>query len=154
MTPSQTLASLGLTLPNVAAPIGHYVPAQVVGDLAYTSGQLPFIDGALPARGPLSGPEDVDQGAELARLAALNALAAIASVAGGLDAVKRVVSVVVYVASTPDFTQQPAVANGASDLLAAVFGEAGRHVRSAVGASSLPMDSPVEVALVCQVGGA
>jgi len=147
----RNLAELGLELPAVPTPGGSYVPALRVGDLVHTSGQLPFRDGALPATGPLAGPADVPRGTELARQAALNALAAAAQAAGGLDVIARVVSVIVYVASAPAFTQQSAVANGASDLLTAVFGEAGRHVRTAVGVACLPLDSPVEVALVCQV---
>ena len=154
MTASEKLAALGLSLPDTPTPKGHYVPAVVVGDLVYTSGQLPRIDGALPSSGPLRGPDDVGRGAELARVATLNGLAAIASLTGSLDVVTRVVSVIVYVASTPEFTQQPLVANGASDLLLAVFGEAGQHVRTAIGVAVLPLDAPVEVALVCQVAPA
>lgn len=151
-TPSQRLAGLGLTLPGVAAPVAAYVPALRDGDLVHTSGQLPFVDGALPATGKVgagAGLVAPDVATELARTAALNALAAAASVAGGLDQLAGVVKVVVYVASDPGFTGQPAVANGASELLAAVFGSS--HARSAVGVAVLPLDSPVELEIVARV---
>ncbi|MCL2317362.1 MAG: RidA family protein [Actinomycetia bacterium] len=150
MTASQHLSSLGLALPAVPTPVGSYVPATRAGDLVYTSGQLPLVDGVLADTGVLASPDDVPRGAALARTAALNAVAAAASVAGGLDAITRVVSVTVYVASAPGFYAQAGVANGASDLLVALFGDAGRHVRAAVGVACLPLDAPVEVALVVQ----
>ncbi|RCK68034.1 RidA family protein [Desertihabitans brevis] len=152
-TPTARLAALGLTLPPVAAPLAAYVPATVVGDQVWTSGQLPLVEGALPLTGLVGRDVSVEQGTELARLCALNGLAAAASVAGGLDRIGRVLKAVVYVASAPGFTGQPAVGNGASQLLGDVFGEAGAHVRSAVGAAALPLDAPVEVELVLQLAG-
>ncbi len=144
------LAELGLTLPPVAAPVAAYVPAVVDGQLVWTSGQLPFVDGALPATGLVGDGEGLvpaEDAAHLARLCALNALAAIGSVAD-LDAVTRIVKVVGFVASAPGFTGQPVVVNGASDLLGQVFGDAGRHARSAVGVAALPLGAPVEVEVV------
>ena len=147
------LAELGLTLPPVAAPLAAYVPAVVDGGLVWTAGQLPFVDGALPATGVVGDGEGLvpaQDAAQLARLCALNALAAIGSVAD-LDDVRRIVKVVGFVASAPGFTGQPGVVNGASELLGQVFGEAGRHARSAVGVAALPMGSPVEVELVASL---
>lgn len=144
------LAELGLELPAVAAPAGAYVPAVVSGNLVYTAGQLPFIDGALPATGKVGAAVSAEEAASYAARAALNALAAAAESIGSLDRVTRIVKVVVFVASDPAFTAQPAVANGASALLGDVFGEAGRHARSAVGVAVLPLDSPVEVELVLE----
>lgn len=146
MTASQTLASLGIELPTVVAPLGSYLPALVDGRRVHTSGQLPIdAEGNLVA-GRLGADLDVATGQQAARTAALNALAAVASVAD-LDAVARVVKVTVFVNSDPSFTDQAAVANGASDLLAQVFGDAGRHVRSAVGVAVLPRNAAVEVEL-------
>jgi enamine deaminase RidA (YjgF/YER057c/UK114 family) len=148
------LAELGLTLPPVAAPVAAYVPAVVDGSLVWTSGQLPFVDGALPATGVVGDGEGLvpaQDAAQLARLCALNALAAIGSVAD-LDDVRRIVKVVGFVASAPGFTGQPAVVNGASELLGQVFGDAGQHARSAVGVASLPLDAPVEVEIVAAIG--
>jgi enamine deaminase RidA (YjgF/YER057c/UK114 family) len=150
MSTSARLAELGIALPAVARPVAAYVPAARVGNQVWTSGQLPSIDGVLTATGKLGAAVTTEEGAAAARIAALNALAAVAAVAGGIDNVRRVVKVVVYVASTPEFTAQPAVANGASTLLGEVFGEAGAHVRSAVGVSVLPLDAPVEVELVVE----
>lgn len=147
-TPAERLAGLGLELPPVAAPVAAYVPAVRLGDQVWTSGQLPFQAGALTVTGKVGGSVTEADAKAAAAVAALNGLAAAASAAGGLDAIERIVKVVVYVASDPAFTAQPAVANGASELLGAVFGEAGRHVRSAVGVAVLPLDSPVEVELV------
>ena len=155
MSISQRLQGLGLSLPEVAPPVASYVPALRHGDLVWTSGQLPMVDGALPVTGVVGdGPEQVspEQATELARTAALNALAAIAAKVGNLDAVVQVVKVVGYVASDPAFTGQPGVVNGASDLLGEVFGEAGRHARSAVGVSALPLGAPVEIELVVALG--
>lgn len=145
------LAELGLSLPPVARPLAPYVPAVRVGDLIYTSGQLPTVDGQLVATGKVGEGVTPETAVECARTAALNALAAIAGQLGSLDEVARVVKVVVFVASTPDFIGQPAVGNGASQLIGEVFGEAGRHARSAVGVTSLPLDAPVEVELIVQV---
>jgi enamine deaminase RidA (YjgF/YER057c/UK114 family) len=148
------LAELGLVLPPVAAPVAAYVPAVVDGGLVWTSGQLPFVDGALPATGLVGDGEGLvpaQDAAQLARICALNALAAIGSVAD-LDDVRRIVKVVGFVASAPGFTGQPGVVNGASELLGQVFGDAGRHARSAVGVAALPLGAPVEVEVVAALG--
>ncbi len=150
----QSLAELGLAVPDVAAPVAAYVPALRQGELVFTSGQLPFVDGVLAATGKVGeGAEHVsaEQAKECARLCALNAIAAVKSVIGDLDSVTQVVKVVGFVASDPSFTGQPGVINGASELLGAAFGEAGIHARSAVGVSVLPMDTPVEVEIVVAV---
>jgi enamine deaminase RidA (YjgF/YER057c/UK114 family) len=151
-SPAERLAALGLELPPVAAPVAAYVPAVRTGYYVYTSGQLPFVDGKLLVTGKVGGLVTQDDAAALARIAALNALAAVASVAGGLDSITRVVKVTCFVASAPDFTGQPQVANGASELLLEVLGDAGRHARSAVGVAVLPLDSPVEVELIAEIG--
>lgn len=150
-TPEQRLADLGLTLPEVVKPVAAYVPAVRAGGFVYTAGQLPMVDGQLPATGKLGAEISVEEGAALARTCALNALAAAASVTGGLSGIARIVKVTGFVASTPGFTAQAQVVNGASELLLAVFGEAGRHARSAVGMAVLPLDSPVEVELIAEV---
>ncbi len=151
-TPSERLAALGLTLPPVAAPQAAYVPAVRTGDYVYVSGQLPIVDGKLQAVGKVGDAVSAEEAAALARICALNGLAAAASlVAGGLDAITRIVKVTGFVASVPSFTGQPAVINGASEFLIEVFGEAGRHARSAVGLAVLPLDSPVEVELIVEV---
>ena len=150
-TASQRLAALGLTLPPVAAPVAAYVPAVRTGNYVYTSGQLPFVDGKLQGAGKVGDAVAPDEAASLARIAALNALAAAASVAGGLDAIARVVKVTCFVASAPGFTGQAQVANGASELLIEVLGDAGRHARSAVGMAVLPLDTPVEVELIAEI---
>ena len=144
------LAELGLELPAVAKPVAAYVPAVVTGNLVFTSGQLPFIDGALPATGKVGSAVTPEDAAGFARQCALNALAAAAEAIGSLDRVTRVVKVVVFVNSAPGFTGQPAVANGGSELLGEVFGDAGRHARSAVGVAELPLDSPVELELILE----
>lgn len=148
---SDRLAELGLELPPVAAPVAAYVPALPVGDLVYTSGQLPTVAGRLIATGKVGDGVSTDSAVLCARTAVLNALAAVSDQAGGIDEIARVIRVVVFVASAPDFTDQAIVANGASQLLGDVFGDAGRHVRSAVGVAVLPLDAPVEVELVVQV---
>ncbi|MEP6852717.1 MAG: RidA family protein [bacterium] len=148
--PSQRLAELGVTLPKVVAPVGSYVPATRSGDYVHTSGQLPMVDGTMAATGKVGGAVGAEQAATMARACALNALAAIDALVG-LDAVARVVKVVGFVASVPEFTAQPAVVNGASDLLVDVFGAAGVHARSAVGVVTLPLDAPVEVELVVEL---
>jgi enamine deaminase RidA (YjgF/YER057c/UK114 family) len=150
VTPLARLAELGLTLPPVPVPVAAYVPAVRTGDLVFTSGQLPTVAGALPATGLVGAAVTAEQAKEMARTCALNALAAIDGVVG-LDNVVRVVKVVGFVASAPGFTGQPGVVNGASELIGAVFGEAGRHARSAVGVAMLPLDAPVEVELVVEV---
>jgi enamine deaminase RidA (YjgF/YER057c/UK114 family) len=151
MSPSARLADLGLTLPGVVPPLAAYVPASRAGDLVFTAGQLPMRDGTLLHVGKVGAEVSEADARGCAEQCALNALAAAASVAGGLDAIQQIVKVVVYIASTPDFVEQPSVANGASELLGAVFGDAGQHARSAVGAASLPLDAPVEVELVVRV---
>jgi enamine deaminase RidA (YjgF/YER057c/UK114 family) len=145
------LGELGLTLPAVAAPLAAYVPAARSGDLVWTSGQLPFVDGVLAATGKVGAEIDPDAATGLARTCALNALAAIKAEIGDLDGIVRVVKVVGFVASAPAFTGQPGVVNGASALLGEVFGDAGKHARSAVGVAVLPLDAPVEVEIVVQV---
>ena len=158
------LAELGITIPDIAAPVANYVPAVRSGNYVYTSGQLPFVDGKLPVTGkvgvgtsapdrtwavqPLVSPEVA---ADLAKQSALNALAAVKALVGSLDKVVRVVKVVGFVASDPAFTAQPAVINGASNVLGDIFGERGVHARSAVGVAVLPLDSPVEVELIVEV---
>jgi enamine deaminase RidA (YjgF/YER057c/UK114 family) len=151
VTPEERLAELGLAVPEVAKPLASYVPAVRSGQHVYTAGQLPLREGELITTGKVGGEVTEEQALECARQCGLNALAAVRAEIGELSAIKRVVKVVVFVASTPDFTGQPAVANGASDLFGEVFGEAGRHARSAVGVASLPRDAPVEVELVVEV---
>ncbi|MBF0673299.1 MAG: RidA family protein [Salinibacterium sp.] len=150
MSIEKRMAELGLELPAVAKPVAAYVPAVVAGNHVYTSGQLPFVDGALPATGKVGASVTAEDAAGYARQCALNALAAAASVIGSLDRVTRVVKVVGFVASDASFTGQPTVINGASELLGEVFGEIGQHARSAVGVAVLPLDSPVEVELVLE----
>jgi len=151
MTPEERLAELGLAVPEVAAPVAAYVPAVRSGNHVFTSGQLPMREGKLMATGKVGGEVTQAEAVECARQCALNALAAIRAELGELSAVKRVVKVVAFVASTPDFTAQPLVANGVSELLGDVFGDIGRHARSAVGVPVLPLDAPVEVELVVEV---
>ena len=150
MSHSARLTELGLTLPAVVPPVAVYVPAVRSGNLVWTSGQLPMVAGELPAIGKVGGQVTADQAKDLARTCALNALAAIDALVG-LDSVVRVVKVVGFVASVPDFTAQPGVINGASELLGEVFGDAGQHARSAVGVAVLPLDAPVEVEVVVEV---
>jgi len=150
-TPEERLAELGLTLPDVVPPVAAYVPAVRSGSLVWTSGQLPMVNGAMAATGKVGAEVDAETAKDLARICALNALAAIAAVTGDLSAVRRVVKVVGFVASAPGFTGQPGVVNGASELLGEVFGEMGRHARSAVGVAALPLDAPVEVEVVVEV---
>ncbi len=148
------LAELGITLPDVAVPVAAYVPAVRSGRYVYTAGQLPFVDGALPATGKVGDGERLvapETAADLARTCALNALAAVRSVVGSLDDVARVVKVTGFVASDPSFTGQPGVVNGASTVLGEVFGDAGVHARSAVGVAVLPLDAPVEVELIVEL---
>ena len=139
------LAELGLTLPDVVAPLAAYVPALRSGSYVFTSGQLPMVDGKLPLTGKVGAEVSAEDAKELARTCALNGLAAVKSVIGDLDRIKRVVKVTGFVASAPDFTGQPGVVNGASELLGEVLGPKGVHARSAVGVAVLPLDSPVEV---------
>lgn len=153
MSVENRLAELGITLPEVAAPVAAYVPAVVSGNLVYTSGQLPFVAGALPAAGKVGDGHGLVPAADAqqyARQCALNALAAAASVIGSLDRVTRIVKVVGFVASDPSFSGQPGVINGASQVLGEIFGDIGVHARSAVGVAVLPLDSPVEVELILE----
>jgi enamine deaminase RidA (YjgF/YER057c/UK114 family) len=150
-TPEERLSELGLSVPEVAKPVAAYVPALRSGGYVYTSGQLPLRNGELIATGKVGAGVSVELAVECAQQCALNALAAVSSLVGGLSSLVQVVKVVVYVASAPEFTGQPGVANGASDLFGKVFGEAGQHARSAVGVAVLPMDAPVEVELVVEV---
>jgi enamine deaminase RidA (YjgF/YER057c/UK114 family) len=152
VTPEDRLAELGLALPDVVAPVAAYVPAVRTGDLVWTSGQLPFVDGALSSTGKVGAEVEPDDAKALARICALNALAAIRAEIGDLGRVRRVVKVVGFVASAPSFVGQPGVVNGASELLGEVFGDVGRHARSAVGVAALPLDAPVEVEVVVEVG--
>jgi enamine deaminase RidA (YjgF/YER057c/UK114 family) len=151
--PEQRLTELGLTLPEVAKPVAAYVPAVRSGAYVYTSGQLPMVDGELAAAGKVGAEVGADRAKELAATCALNALAAVKAEVGDLARVRRVVKVVGFVASAPDFTGQPGVINGASELLGQVFGDAGVHARSAVGVAVLPLDAPVEVEIIVEVAG-
>jgi len=151
-TATGRLAALGLSLPAVVPPVAAYVPAVRTGNYVYVSGQLPLVEGKLHGTGKVGDGVAPGDAAVLARIAALNALAAAASVAGGLDAITRIVKVTCFVASAPGFTGQAQVANGASELLIEVLGDAGRHARSAVGMAVLPLDTPVEVELIAEVG--
>jgi enamine deaminase RidA (YjgF/YER057c/UK114 family) len=150
-TPEDEIQNLGLVLPEVVPPVAAYVPAVRTGQLVYTAGQLPMKSGSLMFTGKVGAGVSPEQAAEAAEQCALNALAAVKSVVGELSVVKRVVKVVVFVASTPDFTGQPGVANGASELLGQVFHDAGKHARSAVGVAVLPLDAPVEVELIVEI---
>lgn len=147
---SHRLADAGIALPEVSAPVASYIPAVRSGGHVFTAGQLPFVDGALPLTGKVGVDVTAEQAGQAARQAALNAIAALGSEVD-LDAVRRIVKLTVFVASAPDFTGQPQVANGASDLMALAFGDAGVHARSAVGVSVLPLDAPVEVELIAEV---
>jgi len=150
-TPEERVKELGLSIPEVPKPVAVYVPAVRTGQYIYTSGQLPMRDGTLMTTGKVGGEVSVEEGTACAQRCALNAIAAVKSVIGDLENVVRVVKVVVFVASTPDFTGQPGVANGASELIGTAFGDAGEHARSAVGVAVLPLDAPVEVELVVEV---
>ena len=152
MSASERLAKMNVALPGVAAPVGSYVPAIKIGSLVMTSGQLPFRDGELTCKGKVPADVSLEEAQEGARYAALNAIAAAAQAAGGIDRIARIVRVAVFVAGSPGFVEQPKVANGASDFLVEVFGEAGRHVRAAVGAAELPLGAAVEVELTVEIG--
>lgn len=144
------LAELGLSLPEVAAPVAAYVPATISGNLVFTAGQLPFVSGQLPATGKVGAEVSAEDAADYAGTCVLNALAAVKSVIGSLDRITRIVKVTGFVASAPEFTGQPGVLNGASVLLGDIFGDVGVHSRSAVGVAVLPLDSPVEVELIVE----
>lgn len=150
MSARERLTELGITLPELATPAGSYLPTARTGNLLFTAGQLPFVDGRLPATGKVGAEVTPEDAKEYARLAGLNVLASI-DAAVGLDAVQRVVKIVGFVASAEGFTGQPGVINGVSDLMADVFGEAGRHARAAVGVAELPLGSPVEVEAIVEV---
>jgi enamine deaminase RidA (YjgF/YER057c/UK114 family) len=150
-TIEKKLAELGMPLPAVAKPVAAYVPAVRSGSHVFTSGQLPVVDGRLAVSGKVGAEVGPEEAAELAARCVLNALAAVKEVAGDLDRIRRVVKVVGFVASAPDFTGQPAVVNGASELLVEVLGERGLHARSAVGVAALPLDAPVEVELLVEL---
>ena len=149
--PSTRLAELGIDLPSVVPPAAAYIPAKQTGEVIYTSGQLPFVDGVMMGTGYLGKDVSVEDGYAMARRCALNAVAAAASVAGGVDNLKGVVKVVGFVASAEGFTNQPAVVNGASELLGEIFGDAGKHARSAIGMAELPFAAPVEVEVIFQL---
>ncbi len=150
-TPEERLSALGLSIPEVAKPVAAYVPAVRTGNYVYTSGQLPMVEGSLAEAGKVGAEITPERAKELAEICALNALAAVRSIVGDLSAVVRVVKVVGFVASAPEFTGQPGVINGASELLGRVFGDAGIHARSAVGVAVLPLDAPVEVEIIVEV---
>ncbi len=150
MSVEQKLQELGLELPAVAAPAGAYVPAVISGNLVFTAGQIPLIDGKLMATGKVGAEISPEFAKEIAQRCVLNAIAAVKGAIGDLSRVKRVVKVVGFVASVPEFTGQPGVINGASELLGAVFGDSGLHARSAVGVAVLPLDAPVEVELIVE----
>lgn len=146
----QKITELGLTLPKVAPPAGSYLPALTSGNLVFTAGQIPLVDGKLAATGKVGSEISLERAQELARICLLNGLAAVKSEIGDLQRVKRIVKIVGFVSSDPSFIQQPQVINAASDLLAEIFGEAGRHARSAVGVAVLPLDAPVEIELIVE----
>lgn len=150
-TPEERIAQLGLELPQPAAPLASYVPTARTGSLIYTSGQVPFVQGELHVLGKVGAEVDLDQAVEQARICALNCVAALKAEVGELSRIARIVKVVGFVASAPDFYGQPKVINGASDLLSEVFGDAGEHARSAVGVAALPSNVPVEVELIAEV---
>ena len=151
MSVAETLARLGLVLPSAPKPLATYIPACLAGDLLFVSGVLPFQDGKLSLTGKLGNELTIDQGYEAARVALLNGLAIIQQELGAFDRIKRVVRLTGHVASAPGFGDQPAVVNGASDLLVELFGETGRHARLALGAAELPLHAPVELELIVQV---
>ena len=147
----QKIIELGFSLPETAKPLAAYIPAVQSGNLVFTSGQLPMIEGSLAETGKVGGTVSPERAKELATVCALNALAAVKTVIGDLDKIKRIVKVVGFVSSVPEFSAQPAVVNGASEFLGAVFGDKGIHARSAVGVAVLPLDAPVEIELIVEV---
>lgn len=147
----ERLAAIGLTVPAVVPPVAAYQPAVVVGDVVYVSGQLPLVEGTLPRTGKVGAEVTAEQAYELARICGLNLIGALKHAVGDLDRVVRIAKVGGFVASVPDFTGQPGVINGASELLGEAFGDAGQHARSAVAAPVLPLDTPVEVDLIAHV---
>ena len=147
----QIINSLGIDLPETPNPLAAYIPAKQTGNLVFTAGQLPMVNGELISKGLLGQDVEIDEANKAARICTLNALAAIKGVIGDLDRIKQIVRVVGYVASVPTFTQQPAVVNGASELLLEIFGENGKHARSAVGMAALPLNASVEIELTVEV---
>jgi enamine deaminase RidA (YjgF/YER057c/UK114 family) len=147
----QKIIELGFSLPETAKPLAAYIPAVQSGNLVFTSGQLPMIEGSLAETGKVGGAVSPERAKELATVCALNALAAVKTVIGDLDKIKRIVKVVGFVSSVPEFSAQPGVVNGASEFLGAVFGDKGIHARSAVGVAVLPLDAPVEIELIVEV---
>jgi len=147
------LAELNITLPPVTAPVGSYIPGIRTGNLVLVSGQLPIVGGKLTTAGKVGADVSSEDAAHAARLAGLNALAIAADTAGGIDRIARIVRLAVFVNSAPGFTEQPKVANGASDLMVEIFGEAGKHVRAAVGVNELPLNTAVEVELMAEIRG-
>jgi enamine deaminase RidA (YjgF/YER057c/UK114 family) len=145
------IIELGLMLPDTPKPVAAYIPAKQTGNLVFTAGQLPMVNGELISKGLLGQDIEIDEANKAARICTLNALAAIKGVIGDLDRIKQIVRVVGYVASVPTFTQQPAVVNGASELLLEIFGENGKHARSAVGMAVLPLNASVEIELTVEV---
>ncbi|WUH99254.1 RidA family protein [Spirillospora sp. NBC_00431] len=150
-TPEERIRELGMELPEVVPPVASYVPTARTGSLVYTAGQIPLVKGELGATGKVGAEVDAEEAARQARICALNAIAALKAEVGELSRVARIVKVVGFVASAPDFHGQPQVINGASDLLVEVFGDAGKHARSAVGVAALPRDVPVEVELIAEI---
>ena len=146
-----TIHKIGLTLPEIPKPVAAYIPAKQSGNLVFTAGQLPMVNGELITKGLLGQDVEIEDAKNAARICTLNALAAIKGVIGDLDRIKQVVRVVGYVASIPTFTQQPAIVNGASELLLEIFGEKGKHARSAVGVAVLPLNASVEIELTVEV---
>jgi enamine deaminase RidA (YjgF/YER057c/UK114 family) len=147
----ENLARIGLSLPDAPKPVAAYIPAKQTGNLVFTAGQLPMVNGELISKGLLGQDVEIDEANKAARICTLNALAAIKGVIGDLDRIKQIVRVVGYVASVPTFTQQPAVVNGASELLLEIFGESGKHARSAVGMAVLPLNASVEIELTVEI---
>lgn len=149
-TISGRLEALGIEIPDVAAPAANYLPYTKTGNLVFTSGQLPFVDGALAHTGKVGGELSIEDGQDAARLCAINVLAVAKAALGDLENIKQIVKITIFVSSTPDFTSQHLVGNGASDFLAEVLGDAGRHARSAVGMPCLPLNAPVEVEAIIE----
>ena len=147
----ETITKIGLKLPEAPKPVAAYIPAKQTGNLVFTAGQLPMVNGELISKGLLGQDVEIDEANKAARICTLNALAAIKGVIGDLDRIKQIVRVVGYVASVPTFTQQPAVVNGASELLLEIFGENGKHARSAVGMAVLPLNASVEIELTVEI---
>ena len=147
----EKILELGLELPKISTPIASYIPAKKVGNLVFTSGQLPMVNGEVKITGFLGKEVSIEDANRAAQVCTLNALAAVKGVIGDLDQIKSIIRVVGYVASTPEFTKQPAVVNGASDLLLQIFGDEGKHARSAIGVSVLPLNAPVEIELTVEI---